>query len=374
MAGESYENENFVEGEISPRNKRRHDNDDESASRDTKRVAHGKDTPLIKVLIPNDAAGAIIGKGGSNLGDLKTRYGASIRISHSRDVYPDTDERIVVLTGEVGQIIDLHNYIIDKVADARGTNSRSRDDVRGQQVKMIVTNNVAGLIIGKGGAIIKALKEETGAYIDVTGLHQSPVSGERILTIRGNTEQRIEAARQVISKIASDPGNMANTSLKYSHTSRETNNTHDYQSRGADHMLNRNQNAGGLQSMPLGPQLGAGAINSLGNLAEVAQQLVGLSQGQSQTSSSSLDGIKTTVQIQMEIPELLVAPIVGIQGNTLKEFIQFSGARIDFSRSEVSISHRLLTIHGDLNQTQIAYHLINQKITQIRNELAASGL
>merc|ERR1712142_275689 len=114
---------------------------------------------------------------------------------------------------------DLHNYIIDKVSDARGSDG-TKDDRRGNMVKMILPNITAGLIIGKGGATIKALKEESAAYIDLTGRDESPVQGERILTIKGNTEQRIDAARLVINKVASDPDNMANTSLKYSHRSR----------------------------------------------------------------------------------------------------------------------------------------------------------
>merc|ERR1712183_682024 len=368
MADESYDNQSDGEGTVT--RKRDFENDEESnTKRDSRRERLGKE-PMIKVLVPNDAAGAIIGKGGANLGDLKNRYGATIRISHNRETYPGTDERIVVLTGDVGQIIDLHNYIIDKVADARGGNTRSRDDNRGQQVKIIVTQNVAGLVIGKGGSIIKALKEETGAYIDLTGLDQSPVQGERILTIKGTPEQRIEASRQIISKIASDNGNMANTHLKYSSTQHaEDDYRNDYRDdRGRDRYQS-NGNMGGLDAgvsnslgNPLGNQLG-----NLGNLAEVAQQLIGLANGQTQVSPATLDNIKTTVHIRMEIPELLVAPITGIQGSILQEFVQFSGAQIDFSRSEYGVTHRLLTMRGDLNQTQIAYHLINQKITQIRN-------
>merc|ERR1711894_300300 len=89
------------------------DNDNEGRAREAKR-AFGKE-PLLKLLVPNDAAGAIIGKGGTNLVDLKNRYGASIRLSHNKEFYPGTHERLLVLTGEVSQIIDLNNYIIDKI-------------------------------------------------------------------------------------------------------------------------------------------------------------------------------------------------------------------------------------------------------------------
>jgi len=377
MGDESYDNQSDGEGTVT--RKRDFKNDEESNyKRDARRDNLGKE-PMIKVLVPNDAAGAIIGKGGANLGDLKNRYGAAIRISHNREVYPGTDERIVALTGEVDHIIDLHNYVIDKVADARGPDG-TKDERRGGMVKMILPNITAGLIIGKGGATIKSLKEESSAYIDLTGRDESPVHGERILTIKGTTEQRIEAARLVINKVASDPDNMANTSLKYSHRARggeqrESRDSRDDRRGGASRFHDNRKDGGMGNALPphnANPVLGGigGGAANLTNLAEVAQQLVGLAQGQNQASAGTVDGIKTTVQIQMEIPEVLVVPIVGINGNTLREFIQFSGAKIDFSRSDLGMSHKLLTIHGDLNQTQIAYHLVNQKITQIRNELA----
>jgi len=386
MADDLYDNHS--DGEIPAAKNQEFENDGESNfKRDSRKERLGKE-PLIKVLVPNDAAGAIIGKGGGNLGDLKSRYGATIRISHSRETYPGTDERIVILTGEIGQIIDLHNYIIDKVADARGVDG-TKNEKRGNMVKMILPNITAGLIIGKKGATIKGLKEESSAYIDLTGRDESPVQGERILTIKGNTEQRLDAARLVINKVASDPDNMANTSLKYSHRGGNGDQPQRNDRRGGDEQSrdqrrggasrfddNRREGnmGGGVPQPPRNPTaglgMGGGGAN-LSGLAEVAQQLVGLAQqGQNQNIAGSIDGIKTTVQIQMEIPDVIVAPIVGINGNTLREFIQFSGAQIDFARSDLGLSHKLLTIRGDLNQTQIAYHLVNQKITQIRNELA----
>jgi len=377
MADESYDNHSDGEGVVTRKRDFENDGETNNSKRDRKEK-FGKE-PCIKVLVPNDAAGAIIGKGGGNLNDLKNRYGATIRISHNRELYPGTNERILAISGEVGQIIDLHNYIIDKVADARASDG-NKDDRRGNMVKMILPNITAGQIIGKGGATIKALKEESSAYIELTGRDESPVSGERILTIKGNTEQRIDAARLVINKIASDPDNMANTSLKYSHRSRggdEPPRDRDERRGGGGGSRfqddRRDGGRGNAPPPPRNPQVGlgmGGGAPNLGGLAEVAQQLVGLAQGQSQNTGGGVDGIKTTVQIQMEIPDILVVPIVGMNGNNLREFIQFSGAKIDIGRSETGYTHKLLTIHGDLNQTQIAYHLVNQKITQIRNELA----
>jgi len=373
---DTYEKHNEKENPVS--RKRTYEDEHENTekqtrTRDAKRT-YGKE-PLLKLLVPNDAAGAIIGKGGANLVDLKGRYGASIRLSHNREFYPGTDERIVILTGEVSQIIDLNNYIIDKVHQnmAEGAGKRGRDDRRGQQIKIVMPNSTAGIIIGRNGATIKELQEETKTKIMLTGRDESKVRGERLLTISGNTEQRIEAAGKIISKIAADPDNMGNTTLKYSRGSHDNrdNNFAGNDNNGGNNMFNQNndnnvQHNNALAALGLG---GSSNANGLGVLAEVAQQLVG---GLSHVNSNSPNNIKTTVQIQMEIPEVLVGPIVGAAGNNLLEFMQFSGAKIQFSPGD--FGYKKLTIHGDLNQTQIGYHLVNQKITQIRTELAASTL
>lgn len=362
-------------------------------------------------MIPNYAAGAIIGKGGTNIGELQSKYGAKIRLSPSRELYPGTDERIVVLTGEVDKIVDLNNYIMDKVHvdSTEGSGAKFRDEERGQKVKIIVPNPTAGLVIGRAGATIKSLQEETGAKIMISSRDEAKVSGERIITISGNTDQRTDAANKIILKIAADPENMANKNLTYSVSSslRSTNGV----SSSVYNPLELSQGLGGsissLQSM-IGniQQQQQQAQNSKSTqqslLASLTQNPLAALQQSSLTSQlglstpasfnshqlSSLSGlshghvgggsivnsIKTVVSINMEIPDILVGAILGKQGKTVHEFIQFSGAKIQFSgKNEFApgTTDRILTIQGDVNQTQIAYFLINQKIVQAENELAS---
>ncbi|XP_065661780.1 RNA-binding protein Pasilla [Hydra vulgaris] len=368
---------------------------DEGSERHSSKRTHTESTPLLKVLIPNYAAGAIIGKGGANIGELQSRYGAKIRLSPNGEFYPGTEERIVILTGDVSQIIDLHNYIIDKVhADSMEGPKGMRDEDRGQKVKIVCPNATAGLVIGRGGSTIKSLQEETKAKIMISGRDESKVMGERIITIAGNTEQRIEASRQVIGKIAADAENMSNKNLTYSGSGRNSNGVSNYSHLGNNDIgqtlqgsfsalgsmlgnLQHNQKSQQLLSSltqnplallsqsGLANQLGLGGSNSGGGFGQMGQNF-----------GSVTNQIKTTVSIQMEIPDVLVGAILGKHGKTVHEFIQFSGAKIQFSAKNdfaPGTTDRILTIQGDLNQTQIAYFLINQKIMQAENELG-SGL
>ena len=102
--------------------------------------------------MPNYAAGALLGKKGSLLTELQNKCGGRIRLSGSKEFYPGTDERIVILTGEMSEIIELNNHIIDKVADDTSVRPENKSSIpgRGRLARVILTNFAAGLLIGKG--------------------------------------------------------------------------------------------------------------------------------------------------------------------------------------------------------------------------------
>ncbi|KAL3990299.1 KH domain family protein [Acanthocheilonema viteae] len=65
----------------------------------------------MKVLVHESHAGAVIGRGGSRIKELREKTGAQLKV-FSRCA-PQSTERIVLLNGEVEKIIDCINIIID---------------------------------------------------------------------------------------------------------------------------------------------------------------------------------------------------------------------------------------------------------------------
>ncbi len=53
------------------------------------------------------------------------------------------------------------------------------------QVKILVPNSTAGMIIGKGGAYIRQIKEESGAYVQISQKSKDMNLPERCVTIAG---------------------------------------------------------------------------------------------------------------------------------------------------------------------------------------------
>jgi predicted PilT family ATPase len=58
-----------------------------------------QDRAILKMLVTDNIAGAIIGKNGKAIADLQDECGAKIKVSQSADFYPGTSERTILITG-----------------------------------------------------------------------------------------------------------------------------------------------------------------------------------------------------------------------------------------------------------------------------------
>jgi len=83
---------------------------------------------------------------------------------------------------------------------------------------------------------------------------------------------------------------------------------------------------------------------------------------------SSRNTLKAKVEVTIEVPDVLVGPIMGKQGSIIKDFVQRSGgARFKFSDKSES-ANRTLTISGNMDQTHTAYDLVNERVEQLGSE------
>eukprot|EP00112_Aurelia_sp_Birch-Aquarium-sp1_P018312 Seg4353.1 transcript_id=Seg4353.1/GoldUCD/mRNA.D3Y31 product="RNA-binding protein Nova-1" protein_id=Seg4353.1/GoldUCD/D3Y31 len=352
--------------------------------------------PLLKVLVPNYAAGAIIGKGGQNISQLQSTYGARIKLSQNNDCYPGTQERIAVITGDVEKVIDLHKYVMDKIRnEANQAHGYAMDETRQKQAKIIVPNGTAGLLIGKGGSMIRSMMEQSGAKILISNKDHEQVHGERVVTVTGSEEENEDACRLIITKVATDSSNMMNRNLSYSGNNQfgrmegnQGGNSGGYGSQGGyDGGLSalssvlgnlagkKNQQANLLapfglpnaNSSPSGAGIPSNILRGGNPLIAGSSQLALQMLNQGGANASNLPHIKTKVTVEMHIPDALVGAILGKGGKTIVEFINYSGAKIQFSGKGEYVpgtNDRILTIEGDFTSTQVAHYLICQKIIQ----------
>lgn len=371
----------------------------------------GSGGALLKILVPDVAGGGIIGKKGANMQEMEQQSGGGkMKISSSGMYYPGTDrERILLLTGTVEQITVMNTLVMEKLEHERSVHKD-----RSQTVKMIIPDGTAGLVIGKGGADIKALKASSKATIIVNSTNENAVKGERLVTVTGELDCVHTACKDIIEKVSRDDMNLRNDGLVYDNADvRRGDGRCDDGGRGGDRNERgrREHGAGNLDdilgsSNPLQAMLGQ-HNSGFGALGGYQQQQNSMkrssfssersmpsmqpppppqqsSMSSSLLPSSSLGGLDLTkvggdamksmkqmATINIEVPEAIASAILSSGSNVLGEFRKFSGAEIDLSaRSDYTSrgSGRMLTIFGTLHQVQIAYVLVSQKIDK-----AASG-
>ncbi|CAB3397861.1 unnamed protein product [Caenorhabditis bovis] len=192
------------DGNDGPVNKRAHFGDEEG----------GGDHLAIKILIPSIAVGAIIGKGGEAMRNLKSDHNCKVQMSKNNETYPGTSERICLMKGRMNNILavidSIQEKIREKCADQNANDAFDHKNTpRGHEIKIVMPNTSAGMVIGKSGANIKDIREQFGCQIQVypkAGSNEAKTSQERVVTIAheegGNLSKAIS---RVLEKVAADP-------------------------------------------------------------------------------------------------------------------------------------------------------------------------
>ncbi|KAL1460724.1 hypothetical protein WDU94_012676 [Cyamophila willieti] len=164
----------------------------------------------IKILVPSYAAGAIIGKGGETIAQIQKDTGSKIKMSKANDFYPGTTDRVCLISGQPDDIKHILKFIMEKI---RTRPDMSGDPDREKQMKVLVPNSTAGMIIGKGGSFVKLLQETSGAYVQLS--QKAKELQERCITVSGNLEANEKALEMILEKIAEDPTSGSCSNVSY---------------------------------------------------------------------------------------------------------------------------------------------------------------
>ncbi|XP_059480444.1 RNA-binding protein Pasilla isoform X2 [Neocloeon triangulifer] len=189
--------------------------DSETENGTTKRSHYGGGTEgtfHFKVLVPSIAAGAIIGKGGETIAHLQKDAGARVKMSKANDFYPGTSERVCLISGSIDAIMAVLIFIMEKIKEKPDPNAKPAIDFdnktaaeREKQVKILVPNSTAGMVIGKGGNFIKQIKEESGSYVQISQKAKDQSLQERCITVIGDIESNKVACHLILQKVVEDP-------------------------------------------------------------------------------------------------------------------------------------------------------------------------
>jgi len=323
---------------------------------DSKRSFHaGGNEPLLKLIVPVYMAGALIGKAGSVLSELKAKHGGNIRISAGKEYYPGTEERVVVLTGTNKQVLAMTCHINSKMSDPGRDDSMKQitiDERRSRKTKIVLTSLAAGLLIGKGGNTIKGIQTSTQAILSITDSREGPVLGERLLTVIGDLDARNHACEQIIEVIANDASNMGNTMLRYPPSG-----------------------SGNTMTSPITSD------NTMDSRVEMIEKAVlaklGIPPGSYFGDNGNMGGggggmetrLPSDVVVKVDVPSPLVGGILGKHGAIVKEIsVRSGGAHLTFAGSAGEGATRELKITGNMQQTYKAYNLVEERVIELEQQ------
>jgi RNA-binding protein Nova len=275
----------------------------------------------LKFLISPSAAGSVIGKGGATINEFQALTGARIQLSRNREVFPGTNDRVVILNGDLNAILQVLHLIMNQLL----TDGEGIDRMGMPQVVLVVPNSSCGCIIGKGGSKIRSFVEDSQADIKLSNQDRMlPGCNDRTLTITGTIESVLRGVALVATTLCEDP-TYASLIHRQSTYSVQAPIAHPNASRrSADHGRRR----------------------------------------------PGLKGDETSVLVT--IPDSLIGAILGRAGRTIAEIQVASGCRIKVSDRDdffEGTQNRKVIITGSPDGVQMANFLLTQKLSSITSSL-----
>ncbi|CAG9853562.1 unnamed protein product [Phyllotreta striolata] len=167
----------------------------------------------IEIMIPGPKVGLIIGKGGETIKQLQEKSGAKMVVIQEG---PNQEhEKPLVISGDPQKVEYAKQLVYDLIAEkemknfnragGRGRNQGSNDGYSdfggggGDQMEVLVPRPAVGVVIGKGGDMIKKIQAETGAKVQFQQARDEG-PGDRRCFLSGNPKQ-VEMARQRIDEL-----------------------------------------------------------------------------------------------------------------------------------------------------------------------------
>ncbi|KAG5648064.1 hypothetical protein DXG03_007099 [Asterophora parasitica] len=144
-----------------------------------------RDTLTLRALVSTKDAGVIIGKAGKNVADLREQTGVKAGVTK---VIPGVHERVLTVTGPVEGVAKAYTLIISQlVASAPSSPVTSSPSTTHTSIRLLISHNLMGTIIGRNGLKIKAIQDGSGARM-VAAKDMLPQSTERVVEVQGSPE------------------------------------------------------------------------------------------------------------------------------------------------------------------------------------------
>ncbi|KAF8507183.1 hypothetical protein F5888DRAFT_1630221 [Russula emetica] len=288
----------------------------------------GRDILTLRALVSTRDAGVIIGKGGKNVADLREQTGVKAGVSR---VVTGIHERVLSISGAVESVAKAYALIIAQLVDANPSSPTvSTSSSAHTSMRLLISHNLMGTIIGRGGLKIKAIQDGSGARM-VASKEILPQSTERVVDVQGSPESIGRAIEEIGRCLLEDWERGLGTVLYDPGVADERSSgrrSHGYQSNYNGKRANGDSNA--RAPSPPSP--------TAGNPANLRTQ-------------------------NISIPSDMVGCIIGRGGTKITEIRRLSGSKISIAKApHDETGERMFTIVGTPEANEKALFLLYNQL------------
>ncbi|OMJ16162.1 RNA-binding protein rnc1 [Smittium culicis] len=371
----------------------------------------------LRALVSTKEAGIIIGKSGKNVSDLRDL--AQVKAGVSK-VVPENHDRVLSISGSIENVTHAYEIVAQTLFDNPPVNSSPSFQINSPEpfkknsivIRILISHNLMGTIIGKQGVKIKNIQDNSGSRLIATK-EMLPQSTERVVEIHGTVPQvkvaiyeigkcLIEDSERGVGTVLYNPSarvptvsslsnpyvNNPRASVDFSpdFDSQPSNNNYKY-SRGRSYttsIANSNNNQESMiSSIPVPPQNDVSFAYqnnapALPNNRYLPPHLQQLNRFRSQSvSANSQFQNKQTPELytqEISIPGDMVGCIIGKAGSRITEIRRISGSRIEIAKaSDPDSGERLFTISGTSESNEKAIYLLYGQLEAERERRLANA-
>ncbi|KAI0330570.1 cytoplasmic protein [Cubamyces sp. BRFM 1775] len=168
--------------------------DNDSAPQSRSPSPTGGETLTLRALVSTKDAGVIIGKAGKNVAELREQTGVKAGVSK---VIPGVHERVLTVTGSVEGVAKAYSLIVSQLVSASPSSPvMSPSSSPTTAIRLLISHNLMGSVIGRNGLKIKAIQDSSGARM-VASKDMLPQSTERIVEVQGSSDSIGRAIEEI---------------------------------------------------------------------------------------------------------------------------------------------------------------------------------
>ncbi|KAI1743952.1 kh domain protein RNA-binding protein [Xylaria scruposa] len=314
----------------------------------------------LRAIVSSKEAGVIIGKGGKNVADLRDETGVKAGVSK---VVQGVHDRVLTITGGCDSISRAYALVARSLlegAPAMGMGGVIQPNGT-HQLKLLISHNQMGTIIGRQGLKIKTIQDVSGVRM-VAQKEMLPQSTERIVELQGNPDG-IQRAIWEICKCLVDDWQRGTGTVLYNPVVRTQ----------PGSVGSLGGGVGATSGVPYGASnrgdYGSSRVMRTGNGADFSNGAPRQFNRRSDSDAAARgppthDENGEEIQTQnISIPADMVGCIIGRAGSKISEIRKTSGARISIAKApHDDTGERMFTIMGTAKANETALFLLYENL------------